>query len=104
MSAPATQRHSPQIGESRLRAEGLSFDLAEVLFGGIVPSVFMTIETPNTRNFGETAPSVFLPRDYAVTRAVSQSFQTQKRSGIDNRYGQALIEGVGNQRKSLKFR
>ena len=90
-------------GEARLRAEGLGFDLAEVLFDGIVPSVFMTIETSNARNFGETAPSGFLARDYTVTGVVSQSFHTQGHSGIDNGYSQVQSEGVGNIRKSFKF-
>jgi hypothetical protein len=47
-------------GQSRLRAKDLRFDLAPVLFDGIVTPASMTIKTSNTRNFGETARSGFL--------------------------------------------
>jgi hypothetical protein len=79
------------------------FDLAAMFFDGIVATVFMPIQTRNSRNFGETAASGFLASGYTAAGIVSRSFHTQGHSGIDNRYSQADTQGTGNRRKSLEI-
>ena len=89
-------------GQSCLRAEGLRFDLAPVLFDGIVTPAFMTIETSNTWNFGETATSGLLAGVRGAA-GVIRCFHAQVNTSIDKRYSQAQFEGFVILCKSLKF-
>jgi hypothetical protein len=69
--------------EAIRRAEGRRFNLAPVLFDGIVTPAFMTIKTTNTRIFGKTATSGFLA-GMRGPAGVLRCFHAQMSTSMDN--------------------